>query len=1100
MKTSEAYPLLLDALHEVRAQWRRNKILEGILLAVAGAAVVVTALVAADNLAAPGPIGRWVLALLLWSGLAAALVGLVLRRVWEDRRDDFFAALVEQKHPELRNQLINALQLGRGDQRGFSPGLIAAIIHDAGKSAADMDMGDSVDRRPARRAAILALIALFIVAGYAAAFTPQFATGLARVLLPFTDQAPYTRSHIKSVDPGKPESRVIEGQDFPVEAVVDRGVPDSADLFRRAKGGDWRHDTVKAEDGAAGVFRWKGAPVLDSFDYYVAAGDARSEVFHVEAVKPPHVEKIALIYTYPAYLGLSDERIADSAGAVTATAGTTVTVELHASKPLLEAELRPEILKEGEPGTAIDRPIPMEKGTDDRTWVGSFVLSAPGAHLPAVTHGRVLIRPVAYRIHMVDDERTPNDSSATPITVVPDLPPRVLLSGPNEPPTADAVVALNLRATDDHGLAGVHLMFAVNGGEAQELAAPGRRFTDKHHDQDQWQYAWKLADSGVKAGQRVEYWAAAADHNDVTGPGVTKSRRLSFQVAEAEPKAADLLLNVDTLEDLLKRQRLNRKQTDDKAPFPDLVKEQDGIRQSSAQVARTMEDAQALAAPIARRLNDLAAGPMADAVHLLESGRDAADLAKQGEFRAQSLPVQDKTIAELEDLLAALKRLARNQQAREELKRIEKKDPEAYKKLTGVLADTIKHLDDLLKDETRIAGKFEKLPTKNPNDLKGEEGLKALQSLEDLAKRTQAWSKGSVGELPKLAEGFVDDFAVRKDANRIYEEVEKAAERAKSETIPVSAEDLGFMLGTKMKEDLESWLPNAPDNAKWLLEDSPDGKSPKIPEMPLPKSLEDMIGDLLQKADEFDKDADDVTNSFAGNLDQAGWGVSDGPMASFSAKGKTGNDLPNSNELNGRSGDGRRGKSTGQMVGDTSRSLPGRPTPARVDDSKFEPGRVKQEGHEDPNGATGGGKDSGEGRIGLQGDAPPPPEYVKDMQRLSAKQAGLREKAEKVAKKLDTTSVSATRLNESIELMKSVEKDLADGRYEDAARKRRDAMEKLRSALGDVDHGTAEAVHKAQNLPPELRGELLQSSEEAYPPGYEGLLKSYYKSLSAGDK
>ena len=125
-------------------------------------------------------------------------------------------------------------------------------------------------------------------------------------------------------------------------------------------------------------------------------------------------------------------------------------------------------------------------------------------------------------------------------------------------------------------------------------------------------------------------------------------------------------------------------------------------------------------------------------------------------------------------------------------------------------------------------------------------------------------------------------------------------------------------------------------------------RSPKIPEMPLPKSLEDMIGDLLQKADEFDKDADDVTNSFAGNLDQAGWGVSDGPMASFSAKGKTGNDLPNSNELNGRSGDGRRGKSTGQMVGDTSRSLPGRPTPARVDDSKFEPGQREAGGPRRP--------------------------------------------------------------------------------------------------------------------------------------------------------
>ncbi len=826
-------------------------------------------------------------------------------------------------------------------------------------------------------------------------------------------------------------TRVLEGQKLDVEAVVERAVPERAVLWTRSAGGDWKGAETTAAAGSLGVFRWTTAAVLSSFDYYVTAGDAHSETFHVEAVQPPRVEQVAIVYSFPDYLGRSDATVADSAGAVAAVAGTTVTVELHASKPLHEAELRPE---KGEP-------IAMEKRGDDRTWAGVFTLSAPGAKLPAGTQGRVFTAPPGYKIHMVDDDNTPNESASMPITVVPDLPPRVALSGVRGPQAADAAVALTVAAADDHGLRVVRLMLSVNEEVRPPLAE--KTFAEKNHDREKWEYAWKLADSGLKPHDHVKVWAEAEDYNDITGPGLGKSPELSFQVTEKEVSSADLLLGVETLEDLLKRQRVNRKQTGDNAPFADVAKEQDGIRKASDQVARTIEDAQALAAPIARRLDDLAAGPMAEAVALLESGGKAADHDKQDEFRKQSLPVQDKIIAELEDLLAAMKRLQRNQQAREDLKRIEKKDPEAFKKLNGFIAETIKHLDDLLKDETQIAGKFEKLPTKNPNEIKDEEGKKALQSLDDLAKRTQAWSKGSVGELPKLAEGFVDDYAVRKDANRIYEEVEKAAERAKSQTIPVSAEDLGFALGTKMKEDLESWLPNAPDNAKWLLEDSPDGKSPKIPEMPLPKSLEDMIGDLLQKADEFDKDADDVTNAFAGNLDQAGWGVSDGPMASFSAKGKTGNDLPNSNELNGRSGSGRRGKSTGQMVGDTSRTLPGRPTPARVDNSKFEPGQLKKEGHEDPNGATGGGKKSGEGRIGLQGDVPP--DYVKDLQRLSAKQAGLREKAEKVAKKLDTTSVSATRLNESIELMKSVEKDLADGRYEDAARKRREAMDRLRS-------------------------------------------------------
>ncbi len=253
---------------------------------------------------------------------------------------------------------------------------------------------------------------------------------------------------------------------------------------------------------------------------------------------------------------------------------------------------------------------------------------------------------------------------------------------------------------------------------------------------------------------------------------------------------------------------------------------------------------------------------------------------------------------------------------------------------------------------------------------------------------------------------------------------------------------MGVGLATKMKEDLEMWLPDSADSVKWVMEEPLNKKTPKVPEMPLPKALEDLIGDLLQKADEVDEEADDITSAWGDNLDQAGWGVSDGPISSFSAKGKTGNDMPNSNEVNGRSGDGRRGKSSGQMVGDTARALPGRKTPARVGNEKYEPGQLKQEGSEDPNGATGGGKKAGAGRKGLQGGSPP--DISKDMGRLSAKQAGLREKADQVAKKLDAVGVNTRRLNESIELMKQVEKDMADKRYDDAARKRRDALQKLR--------------------------------------------------------
>ncbi len=899
--------------------------------------------------------------------------------------------------------------------------------------------------------------------------------------------SPYTRTHIKSVEPGKAVTRVPVGQSLTGVVRVDGVIPTVATLYHRADGGAWKDDSMSAE-GPAGTFRVTLAHVIESFDYYVAAGDARSPVFRVEAVKPPRVESLTLTYTFPAYLGKPAEHVADSGGAVVAVTGTMVALELKASKPLIRAEVRPVGVE----------PLALEKQGDDRTWGCSFVVWASNAHAAPGITGRPLTAPTTYLIHMEDGDNTPNDAASRPITAVPDLAPKVVLHDHGPRPGPDSVVPLAVDATDDHGLAGVRLLYRVNGEETvRELAK--RNFAELNHDQDKWEYLWSFSASGLKARDKVEYWAEAVDHNNITGPGKAESRHLAFEVLDPKEIAEKLNLSIHDyareLEALLKRQTINRAQTADHAPLVGPAKEQADIRTEAGKLAQAMENDHLPVTTIIQALDDLVAGDMADAVKLLESGRDAAKESIKDDFRARSLPVQDKIIAALKALVT---RLQNNERARDELKKIEKKDPEAHKQLVGVLTEMIKHLDELLKDETQVAGKFEKLPTKNPNEVKDDEGLKALKALDDLAKQTQKWAKGSVGELPKLAEGFVDDFNLRKEANKVYEEVEKAAQRAKAETMPVAAEDLGAGLATKMKEDLESWLPDSPDNTKWVLEEPPNGKKMKIPEMPLPKSLEDLICDLLQKADEFDEEADDKTSAWGDNLDQAGWGVSDGPISSFSAKGKTGNDMPNKNELNGRSGSGRRGQSTGQMVGDTSKTLPGRPTPARVDNSKFEPGQLKKEGDEDANGVTGGGKKDGSGRIGLQGDQMP--DFVKDMGRLSAKQAGVREKAEKVARKLDTMGVSSTRLSESIELMKSIEKDLADGRYEDAARKRREALSKMRSAFSDVDQATAAEISRARDLPPQLRGELLQSAEEAYPPGYEGLLKSYYKSLSTGDK
>ena len=241
----------------------------------------------------------------------------------------------------------------------------------------------------------------------------------------------------------------------------------------------------------------------------------------------------------------------------------------------------------------------------------------------------------------------------------------------------------------------------------------------------------------LKVGDHVDFWAEAGDRNDITGPGKGESRRYSIDVVNPADIAANLEINAKDfatlLAAILKKQKLNRAKTAEAVAFPGLVATEAQIRNDTRKLARLMESEGVPLATMVQGLDNLAAGLMGEAIALLEKGMKAQGEALQGDFRNQSLPVQDKIIAELEAMLA---RLQRNEQARQALKRLEKNDKAAHKNLTTLLTQMIKDLNSLLKDQTELAGKFDKMPKKTAEEVK-EDTLKALKDLEDLKKRTR---------------------------------------------------------------------------------------------------------------------------------------------------------------------------------------------------------------------------------------------------------------------------------------------------------------------------------------------------------------------------
>ena len=142
----------------------------------------------------------------------------------------------------------------------------------------------------------------------------------------------------------------------------------------------------------------------------------------------------------------------------------------------------------------------------------------------------------------------------------------------------------------------------------------------------------------------------------------------------------------------------------------------------------------------------------------------------------------------------------------------------------------------------------------------------------------------------------------------------------------------------------------------------------------LPGELEDLIGELLEEEEDLFDEMEDVSSSAADSLDKgAGWDVMDGPISNMSAKGATGNRLPNTSEIGGRAGEGRSGKSSGEFVSEEAVGKGGRKTPSRLTPDPYMKGQVKDHSRDPTGGASGGGKESGQGGEGLEGPVPRSP-------------------------------------------------------------------------------------------------------------------------------
>ena len=370
------------------------------------------------------------------------------------------------------------------------------------------------------------------------------------------------------------------------------------------------------------------------------------------------------------------------------------------------------------------------------------------------------------------------------------------------------------------------------------------------------------------------------------------------------------------------------------------------------------------------------------------------------------------------------------------------------------------------------------------------------QDLKSLAGSEKKWAETfekMVDDLGRIGKQTKGKFTLADELVEMVSHVQSAEAGMKKPpvTIAVTEAETGLELAKEITTNIEKWLSEYPDNIKWEMAEP--SKNYDVPEAKLPGELEDMIGDLIEKEEDMKNEIEDVTSSWMDSLDKgAGWGVSDGPISNMSAKGITGNLMPNQQEIGGRSGEGRTGRSYGEMVGKTAVGKGGRKTPARVTPDNLEPGEIQDVSGENSLGPTGGGKASGLGPEGLRGQ-------VQDLSFsyniLAGEQKKLVERAESLARSMQVLNVYNPQLEKAISAMKEFHVQLTGGRYVNLLAANNVILSNLKEARNTITKNSVIKIENDENIS-KKKGDSAGIWEEKIPEGYETVVREYYKKIS----
>ncbi|MBT3636055.1 MAG: hypothetical protein HN531_03880 [Opitutae bacterium] len=509
-------PIIASKLEDFRRRRRNLIVLRGICTAIVTSLAVFSSIAIADYLSqarmpdelrtAFSYLGYAIVAIAVWRTCARLLIQLPSRRK--------LARLIEQAAPDLREDLLSAVELARGDGVETDSEVFRKLVQkNVSSKVKTLDMTSTLPLAHLRKwlSATAGLIVLTLILLYNPNFGVKFQRAIGRALMPGANIAAVTDVEVTILAPG--EDVTVTPKSEPLRFLIAVAGKEEGQSFDRVEletriagekqapvGMSGRQDNQFSIDYNVEREKFEYRILVDNSPVTMNMGSSTAQWIEMDVASRPYVTSFTKTYNYPEYTKLESVTVTEDRGDLEGWEGTKVDLVLHLNQPTTGGTIELDLTGTGASKLEL---IPNEDGTQ---LTGTHTLRHPGTYR-------------AVEITSGETGWKSKPSQAYEINVQLDEAPAIRIISPEERSVlaaSDDIFPLTIAARDDLALEKIEYHVQVNKRGWKKLSIPGLPTPIDKKDV-RFQFDLDLIDLRLKPNDQATLKLVAFDRKGSTG-------------------------------------------------------------------------------------------------------------------------------------------------------------------------------------------------------------------------------------------------------------------------------------------------------------------------------------------------------------------------------------------------------------------------------------------------------------------------------------------------------------------------------------------------------------------------------------------------------